>query len=164
MKNTTAVGVPEETKISLISGDKRISRKNQVDSFTVFPTVPGKPVFEFQCQRSKNSVAGQNVPYPSGNLHEYLLPVVDGFKTFLLVGEQQRFLAAESEYPEHAKALVEEVHHPVLQVLIKIDEYVAAENQLKFIKGLIAGQVVRRKDNIIAETAVEDGGIVMGDV
>jgi len=47
MKNTTAVGVPEETKISLISGDKRISRKNQVDSFTVFPTVPGKPVFEF---------------------------------------------------------------------------------------------------------------------
>src|SRR5687768_17230855 len=100
----------------------------------------------------------------SGRLYEYFLLLVDWVEVGLLVSKQQRLLVTESEDSEGAKTVIEKIHHFVLKPLIEIYQHIAAKDQLKFVKGLITGQIVRSEYDVVAQAAVKERGIVLGNV
>src|ERR1019366_4340714 len=62
-----------------------------------------------------------------------------------------RLLLAEAEDSEHLEAVEKGLLHAVLQLIVEVDEDVAAEDHVEVIERCIGDEVVLREDHVLAQ-------------
>src|SRR3546814_3632948 len=65
-----------------------------------------------------------------------------------MAGEAQRLLGAETQIAAAYEAVTKQRDRTLLQWRAKVDQHVAAQDQLRFAEDRIGNQIVRREDHI----------------
>src|SRR3546814_1923497 len=72
-----------------------------------------------------------------------------------MAGEAQRLLGAETQIAAAYEAVTKQRDRTLLQWRAKVDQHVAAQDQLRFAEDRIGNQIVRREDHIATPRFVE---------
>src|SRR3546814_19496488 len=86
-----------------------------------------------------------------------------------MAGEAQRLLGAETQIAAAYEAVTKQRDRTLLQWRAKVDQHVAAQDQLRFAEERIGNQIVRREDHLATQRFVgfdmtNRKGIVLGRV
>jgi len=105
-------------------------------------------LFSFSGQAAfghRGTMAATRIDFP-----EKLVADIQLLETYFVGQTTHGLLGAQPEKTEHHQALVQEPADPVFQLLVEIDQDIAAQDDVEFVEGTIRDQVVLGKQNVLS--------------